>query len=189
MVNLKKKFLISVPEEIKVYQHSDKTRIVFQSSSKIKILKLNSTVLFLTDINNNCFLYATGFSINPFNYEKTKKLQVNMASCIKKIFSELLDNTCIKLKLVGVGYKVSVMNDYNLLHFKLGYSHSIYFKLPLHLKVEVIKGNRVFISGPSLEKASSFAAFIRSYKLPEPYKGKGILYVNENIKLKIGKKV
>jgi len=189
MVNLKKKFLISVPEGIKVYQHSDKTRIVFQSSSKIKVLKLNSTVLFLTDINNNCSIYVTGFSRNPSNYEKTKKLQVNAISCIKKIFSELLNSTCIKLKLVGVSYKVSVMNDCNLLHFKLGYSHSIYFKLPVQLKVEVIKGNKVFISGSSLEKASSFAAFIRSYRLPEPYKGKGILYVNENIKLKIGKKV
>jgi len=121
--------------------------------------------------------------------KKKKKLRVNVTFRIKKIFTELLNNICIKLKLVGVGYKVSVMNDSNLLHFKLGYSHSIYFKLPLHLKVEVIKGNRVFISGSSLEKSSSFAAFIRSYKLPEPYKGKGILYVNENIKLKIGKKV
>lgn len=189
MVNLKKKFFISVPEQIEVYQHSDKTRIVFKSSSNIKVLKLNTVVLFLTDNNNNCFLYVTGFSINSFHNEKKKKLQVNVTFCIKKIFTELLNNTCVKLKLVGVGYKVSFMTDLNLLHFKLGYSHSIYFKLPLHLKVEVIKGTRVFISGSSLEKSSSFAAFIRSYKLPEPYKGKGILYVNENIKLKIGKKV
>ena len=76
-----------------------------------------------------------------------------------------------------------------MLEFKLGYSHNIYFKIPKNLTVFCLKSDKIFISGNFYEYISQIASQIRSYKTPEPYKGKGILYENEKIFLKEGKKV
>ena len=85
---------------------------------------------------------------------------------------------------------MSVLNvlDFNLLYFKLGYSHAIYFKVPKGLKVFCLKSNKLFIIGNSYLFVTQIAALIRSYKAPEPYKGKGILYASEKVVLKEGKK-
>lgn len=77
----------------------------------------------------------------------------------------------------------------DLLHFKLGYSHFIYFKIPKNLKIFCLKANKLFILGNSYLFVTQIAALIRSYKVPEPYKGKGILYTTEKIALKEGKKI
>ena len=99
--------------------------------------------------------------------------------------------SCKKLNLIGVGFRVSVLNvlDFNLLYFKLGYRHAIYFKVPKGLKVFCLKSNKLFIIGNSYLFVTQIAALIRSYKAPEPYKGKGILYASEKVVLKEGKKV
>jgi large subunit ribosomal protein L6 len=96
-----------------------------------------------------------------------------------------------KLLLVGVGYKASpmILFDNQLLEFKLGYTHHIYFKISTNLNVYSYKTTTIFISGDSNQAVSQTAALIRSCKVPEVYKGKGILYDNEKITLKKGKKV
>jgi large subunit ribosomal protein L6 len=71
----------------------------------------------------------------------------------------------------------------------LGYSHQIYFKISHTLNVFCLKATSIFISGNSYQEVSQISALIRSYKYPEPYKGKGILYENEKIVIKEGKKV
>lgn len=189
MRQLQKKFLIKIPNDVQVYYHSNKTSIVFKTSLKKKKIKLDSALLFLKDQTNSSYIYVTSKKINSkVNYTQINS-RVTTVSQIKKIFIQLLNNICIKLKLVGVGYKVSRAKNSNILHFRLGYSHSIFFKCPFYFKIDILKGNIIYISGSSLENISSFAAIIRNYKLPEPYKGKGIFYLNEKIKLKIGKKV
>lgn len=77
----------------------------------------------------------------------------------------------------------------DLLHFKLGYSHMIYFKIPINLKIYCLKANKLFILGDSYLFVTQIASLIRSYKVPEPYKGKGIVYTTEKIILKEGKKL
>lgn len=96
-----------------------------------------------------------------------------------------------KLIFVGVGYKTFPIELFknNILHFKLGYSHQIYFKISNTLNVFCFKATTIFISGNSYQEVSQVSALIRSYKYPEPYKGKGILYENEKIAIKEGKKV
>ena len=79
--------------------------------------------------------------------------------------------------------------DKDLLHFKLGYSHFIYFKIPKKLKIFCLKANKLFILGYSYAFVTQIAALIRLYKVSEPYKGKGILYTTEKITLKEGKKM
>jgi len=93
--------------------------------------------------------------------------------------------------LIGVGFRVSLLKMFNidLLHFKLGYSHQIYFKIPTTLKICCLKTNQIFIFGFSYLFVTQIASLLRSFKVPEPYKGKGILYTTEKIIRKKGKKI
>jgi len=90
-----------------------------------------------------------------------------------------------KLVIEGVGYKAEIKGD--SISMNLGFSHPIILKIPAGIKVAVEKGE-VTISGIDKELVGQFAADIRSYKKPEPYKGKGIRYSDEVIRRKEGKK-
>jgi large subunit ribosomal protein L6 len=95
----------------------------------------------------------------------------------------------IKLELVGVGYRAE--NQGQVLNLVLGYSHQIYLQLPPEVKVEAVTDKR---SNPTITLKSydkqllgHVAAKIRSFRMPEPYKGKGIKFVGEQIRRKAGK--
>lgn len=94
-----------------------------------------------------------------------------------------------EMELVGVGYRVS--NQGNLVEFALGYTHSIFLHLPPEIKVETKseRNKNPYISLESCDKQllGLVCAKIRSFRKPEPYKGKGILYVGEQIRRKSGK--
>lgn len=88
------------------------------------------------------------------------------------------------LELVGVGYKVQKKGDGIVLD--VGYSHQVEFMPPADVKVE-IDASVIKISGVDKQKVGQAAAKIRAIRPPEPYKGKGVRYVGEVIKLKAGK--
>jgi large subunit ribosomal protein L6 len=94
-----------------------------------------------------------------------------------------------ELELVGVGYRAS--NQGQKLELALGFSHNIVFMIPNEVKVETIseKGKNPIIKLNSLDKqlVGSIAAKIRGFRKPEPYKGKGVKYVGEQIRRKAGK--
>lgn len=94
-----------------------------------------------------------------------------------------------EMELVGVGYRVSSQG--NLVEFALGYTHSIFLQLPPEIKVETKseRNKNPYISLESCDKQllGLVCAKIRSFRKPEPYKGKGILYVGEQIRRKSGK--
>jgi len=90
-----------------------------------------------------------------------------------------------ELELVGVGYTVSLAN--NVLTFQLGRSHPDYFTAPSDVVLSVDK-TKVTVSGLYKQRVHLIAAQIRDLKKPEPYKGKGILYVGEVLRRKKGKK-
>ncbi len=94
-----------------------------------------------------------------------------------------------EMELVGVGYRVS--NQGNLVEFALGYTHSIFLQLPPEIKVETKseRNKNPYISLESADKQllGLVCAKIRSFRKPEPYKGKGILYIGEQIRRKSGK--
>lgn len=93
------------------------------------------------------------------------------------------------LELVGVGYRAS--NQGQRLELALGFSHNIVFMIPSEVKVEAIaeKGKNPIIKLTSFDKQliGSVAAKIRGFRKPEPYKGKGVKYVGEQIRRKAGK--
>lgn len=90
-----------------------------------------------------------------------------------------------KLELVGVGYKAE-MKGKNLA-LALGFSHPIVFRAPETIKIEVPTQTNIVISGSDKQLVGLVAAKIRSFKQPEPYKGKGVKYENEYIRRKAGK--
>ena len=91
----------------------------------------------------------------------------------------------IILSLQGVGYRAVVQGKSIILN--LGYSHQITMDIPEGISVEVIQNTQLKLKGCNKADLGLFAANIRSWRPPEPYKGKGILYENEVVKRKSGK--
>lgn len=95
----------------------------------------------------------------------------------------------IRQELIGVGYKAEVKRQ--IIEFSLGFSHDIFFMLPPEVKAEVIqeKKNAPILILKSCDKQliGQVAAKIRSFRKPEPYKGKGIRFVGEELRRKAGK--
>ena len=91
-----------------------------------------------------------------------------------------------ELEIVGVGYQASL--EGNRLRLQIGYSHDIYFDLPEGIKVTADR-TIIRINGIDKQLVGSVASKIRSFRKPEPYKGKGIRYKDEYIRIKQGKTV
>jgi len=106
----------------------------------------------------------------------------NMVEGVSKGFEK-------KLEVIGVGYKASVKGQ--LLEIHVGFSHPIIFELPKEIEVIVEQEKRAnaFITLKSFDKQllGQVAAKVRSFRKPEPYKGKGIRYVGEYVRKKVGK--
>ena len=91
-----------------------------------------------------------------------------------------------RLTFVGVGYRVESLTD-NVITLKLGYSHLISIKIPMSIKAYSPKKSTLILKSFDSQKLNLFTARIRSYRFPDVYKGKGILFKNETIRLKSGK--
>ena len=129
------------------------------------------------------------------NVERTSEAKEHRAK--HGLYRSLINNMVIgvsegwtkELELVGVGYRAS--NQGQKLELALGFSHNIVFQIPSEVKVETIseKGKNPLIKLTSHDKqlVGSIASKIRSFRKPEPYKGKGVKYVGEEIRRKAGK--
>jgi large subunit ribosomal protein L6 len=91
-----------------------------------------------------------------------------------------------KLTLVGVGYKAAAQGA--VLNLELGYSHPINHKMPAGITVQTPTPTEVVLTGADKQVIGQVAAQIRSYSSPEPYKGKGVRYVDEVVAIKETKK-
>lgn len=90
-----------------------------------------------------------------------------------------------KLQLVGVGYRAAVQGK--MLDLQIGFSHPTQISIPEGVDVKVDKNVSISIVGVDKQKVGQFAADIRSFRKPEPYKGKGIRYEDEYVRRKAGK--
>jgi large subunit ribosomal protein L6 len=107
----------------------------------------------------------------------TRTLIANMIVGVTKGFQRVLE-------VNGVGYRAELKS--NVLTLSLGFSHPVTYKLPEGISASADK-NRIVLSGIDKELLGATAATIRKFRGPEPYKGKGIKYVEEHIKRKVGK--
>ena len=90
------------------------------------------------------------------------------------------------LKLIGVGYRAQLQG--NKLNLALGFSHPIEYSAPEGIKIETPSQTEIIVSGCDKQKVGQVAAEIRSYRPPEPYKGKGVRYADERVVRKEAKK-
>jgi len=116
--------------------------------------------------------------VNKALHGLTRALIQNMVTGVSNAYKKTLD-------IVGVGYKAELKGK-NLL-LSLGYSHPIYFMPPEGIVIETPSQIQIIISGIDKELVGLVAAKIRSFREPEPYKGKGIKYSDEHIIRKAGK--
>ncbi len=137
----------------------------------------------------------SNYNIN-INDDEVKVLPINDDSkdpnwgTTRAIISNIIDgvtNGFTKtLELNGTGYRASVSGT--KLKLELGYSHDINFDIPSDVKIECPKQNLIKLTSINKEKLGAAAAKIRSFRKPEPFKGKGIKYIDEFIFRKEGKK-
>jgi len=129
--------------------------------------------------------------------EENATVEMKQKQAYHGLYRALINNMVVgvsegykkEMELVGVGYRVS--NQGNLLEFSLGYTHPIFIQLPKEIKVETKteRNKNPYICLESCDKQllGLVCAKIRSFRMPEPYKGKGILFLGEQIRRKSGK--
>ena len=111
----------------------------------------------------------------------TRVLIANMVEGVSNGFQK-------ELQLVGVGYSADASKG-NYLVLSVGYSHKIYYEKPEGITIETPDANTVVIKGINKQEVGQVAANIRGLRKPEPYKGKGIKYIDEYIRKKAGKSI
>ncbi len=152
----------------------------FSAKGKLGEMKIAVNSNYQVIINEN------EVSVNPINntthdpnWGTTRALIANTINGVTQGFSKTLE-------LNGTGYRASVSGS--KLKLELGYSHDINFEIPKDVKIECPKQNIIKLTSINKEKLGAAAAKIRSYRKPEPFKGKGIKYSDEYIFRKEGKK-
>jgi large subunit ribosomal protein L6 len=109
----------------------------------------------------------------------TRALVNNMVTGVSAGFTRTLE-------INGVGYRAAVQG--RVLNLQLGYSHDIPYPIPQDIQIACERPTLIAISGADRQRVGQVAAEIRSYRPPEPYKGKGIKYAEEHVRRKEGKK-
>ena len=105
---------------------------------------------------------------------------------VKNMLTGVSDGFSKKLQLIGVGYRAQAKGQ--VLNLSLGYSHPIDYAVPEGITVETPSQTEVVVSGIDRQKVGQTAAEIRAFRPPEPYKGKGVRYVDEHVVRKEAKK-
>ena len=121
----------------------------------------------------------------PDDERRSKAMHGLSRSLVQNMVTGVTDGYRKELEIVGVGYRAELAGD--ALNLQLGYSHRINFPLPKGISAEVPKPTQVVLKGIDKALLGQTAAKIRDLRKPEPYKGKGIKYVEEKIRRKVGK--
>lgn len=125
----------------------------------------------------------------PTNQKRHRSVHGLYRSLISNMVEGVSQGYTIQLELVGVGYRAN--NTGNLLELSLGYSHPVMFYVPSEIKLETKsekgKNPMVILTGIDKQLIGQIAAKIRAFRKPEPYKGKGVRFLGEEIRRKAGK--
>lgn len=182
-LNSNNKYLIKIPSFISVFYFKKSNIIVFKSkkTTRFTVICFKLKVLIF---KNQIFVF-NNFLLKKLSNNLKKKLnsvKKKLLSFLKHFLIEIQVKIYGKLKFIGIGYKLFKTNYNKILLFKLGYSHSIYLKL--NLKFFNLKFTKLFLVSQFYKDLTRISALIRKFKQPDSYKGKGILYEAEKIKLK-----
>jgi large subunit ribosomal protein L6 len=185
------KYKIKIPNYTNILYNKKKNILTVLGPLAKKSIKLK---LILRSVPSKNILEVTNNLISSFNSIEQKNITVFQGTTVALIKQTILETSTVlvnKLKMEGVGYRTFDVEKFekNLLMFKLGYSHPIFFLIPKAIKIKCLKLTKLFVIGYDYQHVTQVASIIQSYKKPEPYKGKGILYDNQKIQLKEGKKI
>jgi large subunit ribosomal protein L6 len=130
--------------------------------------------------DGNQILVARGNDERPSRelHGLTRALIANMVEGVTKGYVK-------RLEIVGVGYLAAIQGD--TLQLRVGFANELHRKIPADLKVTCPDQTHVVVEGCDKQKVGQFAAEVRSLRKPEPYKGKGVRYQGEQVKIKPGK--
>lgn len=183
------KLPISIPEKVNVSVSADNTVTVSGPNGKQLSQKVDPSILVQVEDNQVVLSYANG---------KTYADATKQEHAYHGLYRALINNMVIgvstgfkkELELVGVGYRVNEKPG-NTLELILGYTHSIYLQLPAEVKYETKsernKNPLIILESCDKQLLGMVCAKIRSFRKPEPYKGKGVKFVGEVIRRKSGK--
>ncbi|CAL8412431.1 unnamed protein product [Dictyota dichotoma] len=167
---------IKIPQNVQVSIDND---IINVNGQYGKLIRKISNVISI-EIAENFIILKKQNNNRTTNqlYGLTRTLINNMIIGVSKKFEK-------RLILEGIGYRAQVSG--NNLILNLGYSHPIIISIPSGIEIIIEKNGIIVINGFNKELVGQLAASIKNKRLPEPYKGKGILYQGEIIKRKVGK--
>ena len=153
---------------------------VFSAKGKLGQMQISVNSNYNININEEeVTVSPINESNNDPNWGTTRAIIANTINGVTNGFSKTLE-------LNGTGYRASISGS--KLKLELGFSHDINFDIPKDVKIECPKQNLIKLTSVNKEKLGAAAAKIRSFRKPEPFKGKGIKYENEFIFRKEGKK-
>ena len=143
----------------------------------------------IVTIENNEITFAIDEANDTVEQKQKQAFHGLYRSLVNNMVVGVSEGYSKEMELVGVGYRVS--NQGNLIEFNLGYTHAIFLQVPAEVKVETKseRNKNPYIKLESCDKQllGLVCAKIRSFRKPEPYKGKGIKYADETIRRKVGK--
>lgn len=167
---------VSILDKVKVTQKDKKIEVTGPKGN----LSLNIIDGVKVDINGN-ELQVT----RNDDTKKNRALHGLYRSLIQNMVTGVNDGFSKKLELIGIGYRAELKGK-NLV-MMLGFSHPTVFAPPAEITLDVPNPNTIIVNGINKELVGLVASKIRSFRKPEPYKGKGIKYENEVIRRKAGK--
>ena len=125
--------------------------------------------------------------VKPRDESKRARAMWGMSrSLVNNLVVGVAEGFTVRLEINGVGYRAAVQGQF--LNLQLGYSHEINHPIPEGITVTCERPTLISVSGADRQKVGQFAAQVRAYRKPEPYKGKGIRYEGEYVRRKEGKK-
>ena len=164
---------ILIPEEVKVSLDGSAVKVSGPNGS----LEFNFRKEMIISQNDGLILVKRGSDNREQKslHGTTRQMINNMVIGVSKGFSK-------ELEIIGVGYQAQVQGS--RLHLQLGFSHDIYFDMPDGIKVTASNRTEIKVEGIDKQLVGAVAAKIRSFRPPEPYKGKGIRYRGEHVSSK-----
>ena len=123
--------------------------------------------------------------VRPSDNKMHRSLHGLTRTLVNNMIIGVTDGFTKALEINGVGYRAAMKGK--VLSLTLGYSHPVDFEAEAGITVEVPQPNQILVKGADKERVGAVAAKIRSFRAPEPYKGKGIKYADEYIRRKEGK--
>jgi len=172
------KLPIKLPEGVEV--NVEKTKVTVKKDGKLLEQDIDPNFKISIDKESKLLLVE-----RPSDNKIHRSLHGLYRALINNMVIGLTTGFEKKLEIVGVGYRAE-MKGKNL-YINIGYSHPILFKPPDEIKIAVESPTIIAVRGINKSLVGQVAAKIRSFKPPEPYKGKGIRYLGEHIRRKAGK--